>query len=412
MPERRDIVVTGAGAISAAGEAAEVLGCAHPAAARLHSGDTPGGGGDAGATTIEALAAALAAGAPFSGEITAFEPAEGEPTRAAEILGFDLSRHVPSIKSYIDRTSALALAAARLALEDARLLDEGSRGGAEVGLVYGTQWGCLDSMEIFYGKLRDGDPRFAPPLPFSHSYANSTASVLAIELGLRGHHLVVSTGRASGAWAILAGVDALALGRARAIACAASDSFSRAAFRLYASLGLLLPDGAADAAGDKQGRFLLGEGAGALILEDRAFAEARGAEVRGRLRGAEAARGADARDACELAARGALARAGVAPGEVTAIVGTSPSGPGARAEAASAGAALELRAEAARDIFAPLGLVLGETMAASGVLAAACACMSARRAGGSALVLCAEDGRETPGREGGTGAVAMVVSHP
>jgi len=355
MAEEREVLVSGVGVVSAAGEGPD------------------------------ALAAAVREGGPLVSEITAFEVAEDGPARACEVHEFDLARHVPSVKSYIDRTSALALAATKTALEDAGLFEVGGRGGREVGLVYGTQWGCLDSMELFYGKLKGGNPRFAPPLPFSHSYANSAASVLSIEFRLRGHHAVYSTGRTSGARAVLAGADAVGSGRAGAVACVASDSFSRAAFRHYHAKGLLRPD---DGTEDDPRRFFLGEGASCLVLEDAEAARSRGARARARVLGSGASPGADAAAALETAIRTALARAEVEPAEVRTAFGTSASREGTEAEIAALVASLGVGDERAREMLLSTGMVLGETMGASGALAAVAAC--AGGLDGPAVVLSTE----------------------
>jgi len=369
MSVSRLAVITGVGAISAGGEdAAE-------------------------------LASALDRGAPLASEVTAFETEPGEPTRVSEIADFDLARHVPSVRSYVDRTSALALAAAKLALEDASLEDDEKRAG-EVGLALGTQWGCLDSMELFYAKLA-GNPRFAPPLPFSHSYANSPASVLAIELKLRGHHAVYSTGRASGAWALLAGADAVELGRADAVACVGSDSLSRAAFRHYHSLGRLLPDDVACPDDDAQGRFLLGEGAGAVVVEESSAAEARGAKVLAKVLGSGAASCEDTVAAIEDAARAALLRAGLLPGDIACVYGTAAGRSAIESEIAAMASSLEIPEERAREMTLSGGRVLGETMAAGAPLAVAAAC--ARCVDGPALVVSAEWSGTRPS------AVALIV---
>jgi len=325
-------------------------------------------------------------------ESTAAARAEGEARQefgpgTRGIRGFDLSRHVPSVKSYIDRTSALALAATHIALSDAGLLEPASRRGRELGLAYATQWGCLDSMELFYAKLRGANPRFAPPLPFSHSYANSPASIVSIEFGLRGHHIVFSTGRTSAAWALLGAADAVTRGRAEAIACAGSDSLSRAAFAHYQARGRLPPG---DRSGDGSGadRFLLSEGAGCLVIESGEFARERGASARAAVLGAGAATGGSTAAALAEASREALLRAGLLPGDVRAGVGTAAHRSGREAEAEALELALELPPEKARGLYSSAGTILGETMGASATLAAAAVC-----AGGApmpALVLCAE----------------------
>ena len=62
---------------------------------------------------------------------------------------FDLKRYAPSVKSYLDRASALALAGCHLALSGAGILEEAARKD-EVGLNYGTGWGCLETMRLFF----------------------------------------------------------------------------------------------------------------------------------------------------------------------------------------------------------------------------------------------------------------------
>lgn len=379
VSELREVLVSGVGVVSAAGK------------------------------TPAALGHALRARQPLPGDITAFEPAEGEPARAVEIAEFDLSRHVPSVKSYIDRTSALALAAGKMALDDAGLTDadQTDADGRGVGLSYGTQWGCLDSMELFFGKLVSGNPRFAPPLPFSHSYANSPASVMAIELGLRGRHAVYSTGRLSGAWALLGAADAVALGAADVMACAASDSFTRSAFRHYHSNSRLLPDDVPDALSDGRGRFLLGEGAACLVLETEDAARGRGAQAKAALLGVGSASGRDSASALEAAARDALERAKAEPGGLESFIGTASSAAGARSELAAAARLAGRPEEEIEGAFLSVGLVLGETMGASGLLAAAagCACVE----DGPVIVLAAEGPGEPDEGEGRGAAVAILL---
>lgn len=356
-------VVTGAGAVSAAG------------------------------SSPEALLSAMREGRSLASPLTGFDP-EGSPcTRGSEAADFDLSDFVPSIKSYIDRTSALALGAGKLALEGAGLLSEDARAGVEIGLVYGTEWGCLDSMELFAEKLAKGNPRLAPPLPFSHSYANSPASILAIEFALRGHHLVFSTGRTSGAWALLGALDALEAGAADAVLAGGSDSLSRAAFNHYLAEGRLLPDEAENSRSEE--RFAPGEGAAFLLLERGSVRERRGKAL-ARALGAAAATGATLEEAVRGAARGALGRARLRPGDVRSVVLTGPSRGAAAVERSTA---IELFGGPVETL--DLGAVLGETMGASGALGAVAAVLAARE--GPAAVLSAQ------GVVNDAGSTAVVV---
>jgi 3-oxoacyl-(acyl-carrier-protein) synthase len=367
----RNVAITGAAAVSSAG------------------------------STPNELAAALDAGALLDCDITAFECAAGEPTKACELSEFDLSAYAPSVKSYIDRTSALALAACRVALEGAGLLEEEGRPAGELGLVYGTQWGCVDSMELFYAKLKGGNPRFAPPLPFSHSYANSPASVVAIELKLRGYHLVLSSGRTSGALALQAGLDAIALGRADRVVCVASDSLSRATFSLYHERGCLLPDDVRPPADDET-RVVLAESGCAIVLEEAEAAVSRGATARARVLSAGTYADADAARAVEDAARAAMILGGTLPQGIAAATGAAPS-PGAEAvELRGLAAAVECDEARARQMYTGLGRAFGESLSVGGLLAVAAAC--AEGATLPRLILSADDGAARPS------AVALLIT--
>lgn len=258
-------------------------------------------------------------------EITGFETPEGAPAFGFELIDFQIEDYLPNLKTYVDRTSALALAAAKLALIDAGLLvrdDESERGhpgrtpcgtdvvtdtkrqtgtsaphrqtgtsappsgagwkpavlpaGVEIGCSYATTFGCLEAMGIFWKKVKRSNPKFAPPLPFTHGYANSPSSLVCIEYGLKGSAATFSGQETSGIEALLFAVDQIATGAAQIVLVCASESLTQpvhahlhAEKRLSASgrQGLWAPvnDGVVP-----------GEGAACWIVENAASAKARG----------------------------------------------------------------------------------------------------------------------------------------
>ena len=113
----------------------------------------------------ENLRNALAHGRSGIAEITSFDTDGLAIELAGEVADFDIANHIGSIKTYLDRTSAFALAAAASALADAKWI--GNVPGAEIGLCLGTAWGCQDSIELYTSKLMEGNPKFAPPLVFT-----------------------------------------------------------------------------------------------------------------------------------------------------------------------------------------------------------------------------------------------------
>jgi 3-oxoacyl-(acyl-carrier-protein) synthase len=344
----------------------------------------------AGASSPGGLEEALGGGAfPAPAEITAFEVPEGSPEKAHELADFSVSRYVESIKSYIDRTSALAVAAAKLALDDAGLAASRPE---ETGLAYGTAWGCLDSMELFFHKVKLAKAHLAPPLPFSHSYANSPAAVLAIEFGLRGFHTVVSSGWNSSAVAVGEGLDAVRAGASPVVLAGGSESGSHARYRHLLDSGLI-----------GEGRAVLGEGACFVVLEGAESAAKRG----GRPLAEALGRGASGeRSPAEAAARAVSAAcrdAGVEPKELAAVACRS-SGLAEidDAEVAGISRACGISAAEARErsvsAYGACGLVEG----AAGAFASALAALAARRLGRPTAALTLDPG----------GSAAAVVLGP
>lgn len=228
-------------------------------------------------------------------EITAFEVPPGAPTWGFEVLDFSIEKDLPRIKSFLDRTSALALLAGRLALADAGRLapapsslphtgtektpppsplapGEGES-AAEIGCSYGTMLGCLEAMGIFWNKIKTSNPRFAQPLPFTHGYANSPSSLLCIEYALRGPAATFSGERLAGVEALLFAFDQIRAGAGEIILAGASESLTPAAYNH------LLATGQLSRSGNWDDGLVPGEGAAMLVLESLESAQRRKARI-------------------------------------------------------------------------------------------------------------------------------------
>jgi len=152
--------------------------------------------------------------------LAAVLPIEGE----FAIRDFDLKNYPVAPKTYLDRASALALAACGLAIEKA-----GLRGplGDSCGLCVGTQFGSVQTMGAFESKLFEAGAKSVSPLLFSHSGFNAPAAILSIEWGIRGVHAPFCGNRA-GLDALEAARDALLLGQADLMICGAVEAISPA----------------------------------------------------------------------------------------------------------------------------------------------------------------------------------------
>jgi len=100
-----------------------------------------------------------------------------------------------------DRTTQLALVAARAALADANLTDT-VRGNARVGIVIGTAFGGLSTVEDNHRRLLSGGSSAVAARFLPRGMVNMTSGVLSIELGITGPSMIVSTACASGTTAI------------------------------------------------------------------------------------------------------------------------------------------------------------------------------------------------------------------
>jgi len=180
----------------------------------------------------------------------------------AEVTGLELGAILPSIKTYLDRASEFTLAACQLALTDAGLAP-GQYARWRAGVVLGSEYGCLGTMQTFTTLLQQKGARLANPLLFSHMYVNTPTSLAAIEFTLGGHHGSFA-GQGAGRQALDSALEALQVGRADLLLAVGVDAISEPLYRALAA------EGALDAA-------ILGEGACALVLETAAHAAARGA---------------------------------------------------------------------------------------------------------------------------------------
>ncbi|MFH0938478.1 MAG: beta-ketoacyl synthase N-terminal-like domain-containing protein [Planctomycetota bacterium] len=237
------------------------------------------------ATLNEALDGRLNTLFPAVPEITAFEIPEGLPTWGFEVLDLGLNKHLPHIKSFVDRTSALALVAAKHALVDAGLeqaiiaapvaatptAPAANNENIEIGCAYGTTLGCLEAMGIFWNKIKTSNPKFAPPLPFTHGYANSPSSLLCIEYKLRGPAATFSGENLAGIEAFTFAFDQIAASSGEIILVGASESLTPAAYNhLYAT-------GQLSQTGQWNDGIIPGEGAAMIVLESEDSARRRGA---------------------------------------------------------------------------------------------------------------------------------------
>jgi 3-oxoacyl-[acyl-carrier-protein] synthase II len=281
--------------------------------------------------------------------------------------------------------SKMALEAAGQALTQAGLLDDDlqpvmdlAAGGAAFGTcVGGTYDDLLPTHETF---LNRGTSRVPPHLHvmFPHNLA---AYTVQHQFGLGGPSSTVVTACATGSQAIGDGFHAIKYGKAPLMIAGATESTNHPLFQAgFAAMRALVtdsndnPDGASRPFDASRAGFVLGEGAGMLVLEDLEFARARGATILAEIVGFATSNDAyhpiaplPEGTGAARAIRAALADAGLSPDDVDHVNAHAASTPAG--DVAEARAIHEVFGDRATSI--PVTSVkgaIGHCMAAAGAL--------------------------------------------
>lgn len=186
----------------------------------------------------------------------------------------------------MDRFSQLALAAAQEALEQAGWGDAPPFPAERVPCYIGSAIGGLLTLEEEIEALRVDGPECVSPLTVPKLMANAAAAHISMRFGLRGEAAALVAACSGGAQAIVAGMRAIRLGEADAAVVggteAAVTAFTAA---IFTAAGALSPSGHSVPFSAERDGFILGEGAGVLVLEEAEAAMARGATILGEILG-------------------------------------------------------------------------------------------------------------------------------
>lgn len=218
--------------------------------------------------------------------------AEQLPARIAGRVAVEPSEVLPRVEARrLDRSAQFAMIAAREAWADAGLANA-DVDGDRLGVVCATGIGGLTTLLSNYDQLLASGPRRVSPLAVPMLMANSSAAQISLDLGARaGVHTPVSA-CASGAEALGYGMEMIRSGRADIVIAGGTEAaihpLPLAAFANMMALSKRNDEPERASRPYDKGRdgFVLGEGAGIVVLESAERAEARGARVYAELAGA------------------------------------------------------------------------------------------------------------------------------
>jgi len=234
---------------------------------------------------------ALLAGKSGAGMITLFDASRHKTRFAAEVKGFDASALFgPREARKMDRFTQFAIAATSEALEQAGLkIDEANRD--RVGVLIGTGIGGIGTLLDQADVMRERGPDRISPFLIPMMISDSAAGMLAIRLGARGPNMSIATACASGNNAIGEAAEIIRRGAADVMIAGGSEAaivpLAMAGMNVMTALSTRNedPQSASRPFDRDRDGFLMGEGAGILILESIEHAQARGANILAELSG-------------------------------------------------------------------------------------------------------------------------------
>jgi 3-oxoacyl-[acyl-carrier-protein] synthase II len=229
---------------------------------------------------------ALLAGRSGAGPITRFAIPEGMATRfCCEVKGFDPEKRVaPKEVKKMDLFIHFAISAAYEALEQSHLSI--TPGNAErAGVLVGAGMGGLPYIEHFVNVLSAQGPRRISPFFIPMTIINDASGYISILTGARGPNAAVVTACATGTHSIGMAMRTIQYGDADAMICGGAEAtitpISFAGFNALRALSTRNhePERASRPFEKNRSGFVLGEGAGVLILESEEHARSRGASI-------------------------------------------------------------------------------------------------------------------------------------
>src|SRR3989344_440160 len=204
----------------------------------------------------------------LAGEITDFKP--------EEILG-------PKGLRNLDRTTKLALCAAKLCLDDAnfQITEENTN---DVGVVLGSTMGSVWSISEYDKQALKEGPRSVNPALFANTVINSPASQISIRFDIRGFNTTISTGFSSAFDALRYASDFIKWGKAKAVLVGSAEELCEQFFKGFYKLGVLSKsqDGNQEMLcpfDKRRSGTILGEGAAVFLLESLSHARQRNANI-------------------------------------------------------------------------------------------------------------------------------------
>jgi 3-oxoacyl-[acyl-carrier-protein] synthase II len=255
MPQQRRVVVTGLGVVTSIGH------------------------------DVASFWSALVAGKIGVHRVTHFDPSDFACQIGAEVRNWDVNQFMdPKEARRNDRYTHFGFVAAKQAVADSGI-DMAKEDGDRVGVIIGSGIGGMLTYETQLRNLFERGPRKVSPFAIPSLIGNMCAGLVAIELGARGPNFGMVSACATGTHSLGEAAHAIRRGDADIMVAGGSEAaitpFAYASFCAMKAMSTRNdnPRGASRPFDKGRDGFIMGEGAGVLVLESLEHARARGARI-------------------------------------------------------------------------------------------------------------------------------------
>ena len=212
---------------------------------------------------------------------------------AGEVKNFQMSDEVLPLKEHsrYDKFIHFALHSAHEAWKHSGLADCSVYSQEQIGCILGVGIGGFNFIEDNYNILSSRGPRRIPPFFIPGLIPNMASGLISIKLGLKGISYTLSSACASAGHAISAACAEITSGRHKVIITGGAEStISRLTLVGFSNMKALSKNNASPQEASRpfdvaRDGFVMGEGAGVMVLEDGQQAEQRGATIYAEIRG-------------------------------------------------------------------------------------------------------------------------------
>jgi 3-oxoacyl-[acyl-carrier-protein] synthase II len=186
----------------------------------------------------------------------------------------------------LDRFSQLALVSAAEAIEQAGWAGELPYDPMRIGCVIATGIGGIETVETQHDVMRDRGSKMVSPLGIPQYMPNAAAAAVSMKHGLQGQMYGIVSACSSGGHAVGSALRMIQYGDADAVVAGGAEaSLTAFGFACFNSMQALSPTGISRPFDARRDGFVMGEGAGVLVLEEAEAAVSRGATILGEVVG-------------------------------------------------------------------------------------------------------------------------------